>query len=87
MENFHKYHEKARFGMRHTTIFQNISILSVKDSDKKRQKNLCTAPEHQYAFSPHYSVYVSNGTDEENLFDKQVLPQLEILLYSHDLYI
>ena len=28
-------------------------------------------PQHQYTFSPHCSLYISHGTDKENLFNNQ----------------
>ena len=36
-------------------------------------------PWYQYLYSPHCSLYISNGTNEENVLNNQELPDLTIL--------
>ena len=34
---------------------------------------LTLTPKYKYSFSPHFSLYITHGTDKENLFYNQVL--------------
>ena len=36
---------------------------------------------HWYSYSPHCSLYISYGTDKENLFDNQELLKLVIISF------
>ena len=36
---------------------------------------------HWYSYSPHWSLYISYGTDKENLFDNQELLKLVIISF------
>ena len=38
-------------------------------------------PLHQYAYSPHCSLFISYGADKENLFNNQELPKLLIISF------
>ena len=42
--------------------------------------NLFT-PQHQYAYSPYCSLYISLGADKENLFNNQEVLQLIIISF------
>ena len=58
--------------------------LKNKNKEKDAKKTFLNG----YLYSPYCSLYISAGTDKENLSDNHDLQKInDLFFYSHDLYL